>query len=70
MKQVIKIQHSRNQTIINVPKKLVRALKWDENNLGMIWINEAGHIEIEVLNLDEEKDRRSGFPADDKNHPT
>jgi hypothetical protein len=59
MKHVIKIQHPRNQTLITVPKKLSKVLKWDENNLGRIWINEAGNIEIEVIDLDQEKIRQS-----------
>jgi len=66
MKHVIRIQHPRKQTIIQIPKKLTEALKWDKNNLGRIWINEVGNIEIEVLELDQEKNGCPGVSTDHK----
>lgn len=57
MAQIVKISHTRGQTLIGIPKNMAIAAGLDKCEYGKIWLTEGHVIKLKGIKLDDHEER-------------
>jgi len=57
MAQIVKISHTRGQTLIGIPKNMASAAGLNENSYAKVWLTEGQVIKLKGINLDDYEER-------------
>jgi len=57
MSRIVKISHTRGQTLIGIPKNLAIAAGLDKSDYAKIWLTEGKVMKLKGINLNDGKER-------------